>query len=104
MALAKPHARRDGPAVALGELLRDGPLTAAQAILLADAVLAASGRAWSSLALDEVLVTEAGCFRLVAEGGDPTGAGRLLCEAPGAGCRPRAELAPAERTAPALVP
>ena len=87
MALARAAARLDEPAAPLDRLLRDGPLTAAEVVLLAETALGLPDGVERGVRPADVLVTESGSFKL-AEVGGPSSAGRLLCEALGVRIRP----------------
>jgi hypothetical protein len=102
VALAIDRARLEEPAVALGDVLSSEPLTVAEAVLLAEALLCAPRGAGAMSAAD-VVVTESGAIKLVRPVGDPASCGGLLCEAVGVGSRPGHELAPVEQAAPAFV-
>jgi hypothetical protein len=116
LSLATVPSRPAETAAPLSELLEQGPLTTAEATLVAEAVLSrltdlhASGRAHGAVRAANVRVTREGAVLLgpARSGADSAAAdlaatGRLLCDALGVGPLPAPGLTAAERSVPGLV-
>ena len=102
MALATARARLEEPAATLEDLVRAEPLTVAEAVQLAEALLSAP-RGGAQLSAASVAVTESGSIKLLDPVPDLPSCGRVLCQALGIKAAPGRQLAAVERAAPAFV-